>query len=72
MHVGPVAGALPPGAEDLRLPSARLGSRPTPCGPVRLARADIVVSARSGNLLASFGLYNSAEDVDRALDVLSG
>ncbi|MEU2113190.1 aminotransferase class V-fold PLP-dependent enzyme [Streptomyces sp. NPDC019507] len=37
-----------------------------------LARAGVVVSARAGNLRASFHLYNSAADVDRALDVLSG
>ncbi|MFE7777538.1 aminotransferase class V-fold PLP-dependent enzyme [Streptomyces sp. NPDC057445] len=38
----------------------------------RLARAGVVVSARAGNLRASFHLYNSEADVDRALDVLSG
>ncbi|MER7664387.1 MULTISPECIES: aminotransferase class V-fold PLP-dependent enzyme [unclassified Streptomyces] len=37
-----------------------------------LARAGVVVSARSGNLRAAFHLYNSAADVDRALDVLAG
>ncbi|MFD5426952.1 aminotransferase class V-fold PLP-dependent enzyme [Streptomyces sp. NPDC127084] len=37
-----------------------------------LARAGIVVSARAGNMRASFHLYNSEADVDRALDVLSG
>ncbi|MEU2153481.1 aminotransferase class V-fold PLP-dependent enzyme [Streptomyces sp. NPDC019396] len=37
-----------------------------------LARAGIVVAARAGNMRASFHLYNSEADVDRALDVLSG
>ncbi|MGA4958841.1 aminotransferase class V-fold PLP-dependent enzyme [Streptomyces lavendulocolor] len=36
-----------------------------------LARAGVAVSARAGNLRAAFHLYNSAADVDRALDVLS-
>ncbi|MEY9968235.1 selenocysteine lyase/cysteine desulfurase [Streptacidiphilus sp. MAP12-16] len=36
-----------------------------------LARADVVLSARAGNLRAAFHLYNSSADVDRALDVLS-
>ncbi|WP_338675783.1 aminotransferase class V-fold PLP-dependent enzyme [Streptomyces sp. SCSIO 30461] len=40
-------------------------------GP-ELARAGVVVSARAGNMRASFHLYNSEADVDRALDVLSG
>ncbi|MFC5800646.1 aminotransferase class V-fold PLP-dependent enzyme [Streptomyces formicae] len=37
-----------------------------------LARAGVVVTARAGILRASFHLYNSDADVDRALDVLSG
>ncbi|MEU1788734.1 aminotransferase class V-fold PLP-dependent enzyme [Streptomyces sparsogenes] len=37
----------------------------------RLAEAGVVVSARAGNLRASFHLYNSAADVDRLLDVVS-
>ncbi|GEC04304.1 hypothetical protein SSP24_19590 [Streptomyces spinoverrucosus] len=36
-----------------------------------LARADIQVSNRAGNLRASFHLYNTPTDVDRLLDVLS-
>ncbi|WP_269853693.1 aminotransferase class V-fold PLP-dependent enzyme [Streptomyces sp. RPT161] len=36
----------------------------------RLERAGIQVSARAGNLRASFHLYNSAQDVDRILDAL--
>lgn len=37
-----------------------------------LARAGILVSERAGNLRAAFHLYNSAAEVDRVLDVLSG
>lgn len=37
-----------------------------------LTAADIVVSVRAGNLRASFHLYNTDADVDRALDVLAG
>jgi selenocysteine lyase/cysteine desulfurase len=38
--------------------------------PERLARAGIRASARAGGLRAAFHLYNSAADVDRALDAL--
>ncbi|MEU7069237.1 aminotransferase class V-fold PLP-dependent enzyme [Streptomyces narbonensis] len=37
-----------------------------------LRAADVLLSARAGNLRASFHLYNTAADVDRALDVLAG
>ncbi|MEU6066346.1 aminotransferase class V-fold PLP-dependent enzyme [Streptomyces sp. NPDC047082] len=37
-----------------------------------LSRAGIELSNRAGNLRASFHLYNTAADVDRLLDVLSG
>jgi selenocysteine lyase/cysteine desulfurase len=37
-----------------------------------LARAAVVLSERAGNLRAAFHLYNSAAEVDRVLDVLSG
>ncbi|MCP3821314.1 aminotransferase class V-fold PLP-dependent enzyme [Streptomyces sp. A3M-1-3] len=37
-----------------------------------VARAGILTSARAGNLRAAFHFYNSAADVDRLLDVLSG
>ncbi|MGP4049469.1 aminotransferase class V-fold PLP-dependent enzyme [Streptomyces sp. 2A115] len=37
-----------------------------------LSRAGIEVSNRAGNLRAAFHLYNTAADVDRLLDVLSG
>ncbi|MEU6487024.1 aminotransferase class V-fold PLP-dependent enzyme [Streptomyces sp. NPDC046887] len=36
-----------------------------------LARAGVVVSVTDGNLRAAFHLYNSAADVDRALEVLA-
>ncbi|MFI7001064.1 aminotransferase class V-fold PLP-dependent enzyme [Nocardia sp. NPDC050175] len=37
----------------------------------RLEQADVVTSARNGGLRFSFHLYNVAEDVDRALEVLA-
>ncbi|MFJ2782523.1 MULTISPECIES: aminotransferase class V-fold PLP-dependent enzyme [unclassified Streptomyces] len=37
-----------------------------------LRAADILLSDRAGNLRASFHLYNTAAEVDRALDVLAG
>jgi selenocysteine lyase/cysteine desulfurase len=37
-----------------------------------LARAGIMVSARAGNLRASFHLYNGTKDVERVLEVLAG
>ncbi|MGW1493384.1 aminotransferase class V-fold PLP-dependent enzyme [Streptomyces sp. NPDC002402] len=37
-----------------------------------LAAAGVIVSERAGNLRAAFHLYNTAADVDWALDVLSG
>ncbi|GGR47810.1 aminotransferase class V-fold PLP-dependent enzyme [Streptomyces roseolus] len=37
-----------------------------------LEAAGVVLSDRAGNLRASFHLYNTAADVDRALDVLAG
>ncbi|MFD3335098.1 aminotransferase class V-fold PLP-dependent enzyme [Streptomyces sp. NPDC058700] len=37
-----------------------------------LRRAGILLSARAGNLRASFHLYNTAADVDRTLNVLGG
>lgn len=44
-----------------------LGDRAT-----ALERAGVMVSNRSGNLRASFHLYNTEADVDRALDAISG
>ncbi|MEV7423928.1 aminotransferase class V-fold PLP-dependent enzyme [Streptomyces sp. NPDC091212] len=37
-----------------------------------LQRAEVYVSLRAGNVRASFHLYNTVADVDRALDVLAG
>ncbi|MFI0819961.1 aminotransferase class V-fold PLP-dependent enzyme [Streptomyces sp. NPDC021098] len=37
----------------------------------RLAKADVHVSARAGNLRAAFHLYNTAADVDRLLEALA-
>ncbi|GHA81719.1 aminotransferase class V-fold PLP-dependent enzyme [Streptomyces termitum] len=37
-----------------------------------LREAGVLLSARAGHLRASFHLYNTAADVDRALDVLAG
>ncbi|MEU2249708.1 aminotransferase class V-fold PLP-dependent enzyme [Streptomyces sp. NPDC019224] len=37
-----------------------------------LQRAGVLVAGRAGNLRASFHLYNTEADVDRALDVLAG
>ncbi|MEU5718191.1 aminotransferase class V-fold PLP-dependent enzyme [Streptomyces sp. NPDC020403] len=37
-----------------------------------LARAGVMVSDRAGNLRAAFHLYNTAADVDHALEALSG
>ncbi|WP_199831031.1 aminotransferase class V-fold PLP-dependent enzyme [Streptomyces sp. NBRC 110028] len=38
----------------------------------RLAKADVQVSARAGNLRAAFHLYNTPADVDRLLELLPG
>ncbi|WP_395359980.1 aminotransferase class V-fold PLP-dependent enzyme [Streptomyces sp. YH02] len=37
-----------------------------------LREADVLLADRAGNLRASFHLYNTAADVDRALEVLAG
>ncbi|MEU0274106.1 aminotransferase class V-fold PLP-dependent enzyme [Streptomyces sp. NPDC006307] len=73
-------------AARFRAGLADLGHEPVPAGPggsavvavpglggrqPELVRAGVLVSARAGNLRVSFHLYNSAADVDRALDVLS-
>lgn len=71
-------------ADRFRAGLATLGHTPVPApgSPIvsvpgldglqaELARAGIAVSARAGNLRASFHLYNTAADVDRLLDVLS-
>ncbi|WP_286257816.1 aminotransferase class V-fold PLP-dependent enzyme [Streptomyces graminofaciens] len=72
-------------ADRFRAGLARLGHAPVPAPGsaivsvpglgVRqpgLSAAGIEVSNRAGNLRAAFHLYNTAADVDRLLDVLSG
>lgn len=54
-----------PGSPIVSVPG--LGSRQP-----ELSRAGIEVSNRAGNLRAAFHLFNTAADVDRLLDVLSG
>ncbi len=71
-------------ADRFRAGLATLGRAPLPApgSPIvsvpglgglqeELARAGVSVSARAGNLRASFHVYNTAADVDRLLDVLS-
>ncbi|MGW3143411.1 MULTISPECIES: aminotransferase class V-fold PLP-dependent enzyme [Streptomyces] len=72
-------------ADRLRAGLATLGHAPVPAPgsaivsvpglgdrQPELSRAGIELSNRAGNLRASFHLYNTAADVDRLLDVLSG
>ncbi|MBA2948392.1 aminotransferase class V-fold PLP-dependent enzyme [Streptomyces sp. PSKA28] len=72
-------------ADRFRAGLASLGHEPVPApgSPIvsvpglgrlqpELSRAGIEVSDRAGNLRAAFHLYNSAADVDRLLDALSG
>ncbi|MEU6543593.1 aminotransferase class V-fold PLP-dependent enzyme [Streptomyces sp. NPDC046859] len=72
-------------ADRFRAGLARLGHSPVPApGSAivsvpglgswqgELSRAGIEVSDRAGNLRAAFHLYNTAADVDRLLDALSG
>ena len=72
-------------ADRFRVGLARLGHTPVPApGSAivsvpglgsrqgELSRAGIEVSDRAGNLRAAFHLYNTAGDVDRLLDALSG
>ncbi|MFE1511382.1 aminotransferase class V-fold PLP-dependent enzyme [Streptomyces sp. NPDC058726] len=72
-------------ADRFRAGLAGLGRTPVPApgSPIvsvpglgalqpELAAAGIQVSNRAGNLRASFHLYNTEDDVDRLLDVLSG
>ncbi|MFI1443054.1 aminotransferase class V-fold PLP-dependent enzyme [Streptomyces fructofermentans] len=72
-------------AERFRAGLASLGAPPVPApgSPIvsvpglghrqpALSRAGVEVSDRAGNLRAAFHLYNTADDVDRLLDVLSG
>jgi len=72
-------------ADRFRAGLAELGHEPVPSpgSPIvsvpglgrlqpELAEKGIAVSDRAGNLRASFHLYNTAADVDRLLDALSG
>ncbi|KAB2972085.1 aminotransferase class V-fold PLP-dependent enzyme [Streptomyces sp. SS1-1] len=72
-------------ADRFRAGLARLGHAPVPAPGSAivsvpglgsrqgdLSRAGIEVSDRAGNLRAAFHLYNTAGDVDRLLDALSG
>ncbi|MFI8087771.1 aminotransferase class V-fold PLP-dependent enzyme [Streptomyces sp. NPDC086080] len=72
-------------ADRFRTGLATLGREPVPApgSPIvsvpglgrlqpELAEAGIQVSNRAGHLRASFHLYNTADDVDRLLDALSG
>ncbi|MGV9639934.1 aminotransferase class V-fold PLP-dependent enzyme [Streptomyces sp. NPDC003333] len=72
-------------ADRFRAGLARLGHAPVPAPGSAivsvpglgsrqgdLSRAGIEVSDRAGNLRAAFHLYNTAADVDRLLDALSG
>ncbi|MGW4083220.1 aminotransferase class V-fold PLP-dependent enzyme [Streptomyces sp. NPDC004822] len=72
-------------ADRFRAGLARLGHTPVPAPGSAivsvpglgsrqgdLSRAGIEVSDRAGNLRAAFHLYNTAGDVDRLLDALSG
>jgi selenocysteine lyase/cysteine desulfurase len=66
------AGLATLGHEPVPSPGSAIVSVPGLGGrQPELSRAGIEVSDRAGNLRASFHLYNTAEDVDRLLDVLS-
>ncbi|WP_431784123.1 aminotransferase class V-fold PLP-dependent enzyme [Streptomyces chumphonensis] len=70
-------------AARFRAGATELGHRPVPADSAvvavpglgdaapALAKAGVEVSARAGNLRASFHLYNSGADVDRLLEVLA-
>lgn len=67
------AGLVSLGREPLPAPGSPIVSVPGLGGlQPELAEAGIQVSNRAGNLRASFHLYNTADDVDRLLDALSG
>ncbi|MEV5166032.1 aminotransferase class V-fold PLP-dependent enzyme [Streptomyces werraensis] len=67
------AGLAPLGHEPVPAPGSPIVSVPG-LGRLQpeLSRAGIEVSNRAGNLRASFHLYNTAADVDRLLDALTG
>ncbi|MGW7004307.1 aminotransferase class V-fold PLP-dependent enzyme [Streptomyces sp. NPDC054933] len=65
------AGLASLGYEPVETGGSAIVSVPGLAGAAdELERAGIQASARAGNLRASFHLYNSAQDVDRILDVL--
>ncbi|GAA2320027.1 aminotransferase class V-fold PLP-dependent enzyme [Streptomyces violaceusniger] len=67
------AGAIALGHQPVAAPGSAIVSVPgLGDAASRLAEADVHVSARAGNLRASFHLYNTAADVDRLLEKLSG
>ncbi|MEV7075543.1 aminotransferase class V-fold PLP-dependent enzyme [Streptomyces sp. NPDC093990] len=67
------AGLAALGHEPLPAPGSPIVSVPRLGGrQPELSAAGIEVSNRAGNLRASFHLYNTAADVDRLLDALSG
>ncbi|MCQ4082626.1 aminotransferase class V-fold PLP-dependent enzyme [Streptomyces sp. RB6PN25] len=79
-HDTALAGRFRAGLDELGIGYAQGGAGDSPIVAVRglgdaaaqLARAGVLVSPRAGHLRASFHLYNSAADVDKALDVLGG
>ncbi|MFF8385262.1 aminotransferase class V-fold PLP-dependent enzyme [Streptomyces kanasensis] len=74
-HATALAARFREGAEALGyapVPAASVVVAVPGLGHLRpaLARAGVVTSARAGNLRVSFHLYNTAADVDRALEAL--
>ncbi|MFC7306654.1 aminotransferase class V-fold PLP-dependent enzyme [Streptomyces monticola] len=68
-----LAGLASLGHEPVPAPGSAIVSVPgLGARQAELSRAGIEVSDRAGNLRAAFHLYNSAADVDRLLDALSG
>ncbi|AVH61536.1 aminotransferase class V-fold PLP-dependent enzyme [Streptomyces dengpaensis] len=67
------AGLRTLGHEPIAAPGSPIVSVPQLGGrQPDLSRSGVEVSDRAGNLRAAFHLYNTPEDVDRLLDVLSG
>ncbi|WP_435224865.1 aminotransferase class V-fold PLP-dependent enzyme [Streptomyces sp. Tue6028] len=67
------AGLLTLGRQPVEAPGSPIVSVPgLGHRQPELSRAGVEVSDRAGNLRAAFHLYNTAADVDRLLDVLSG
>ncbi|CDR11856.1 aminotransferase class V-fold PLP-dependent enzyme [Streptomyces iranensis] len=66
-------GVVALGHQPVAAPGSAIVSVPGLGGAAsRLAEAEVHVSARAGNLRASFHLYNTVADVDRLLERLSG